>query len=72
MKFRIQTSLLHLLTAVFIGLKLFGTVDWTWWTVLSPSIAYFGLALVMWAIVGLVYEAARKKGLVTVHKKDSK
>lgn len=36
-----------LLTIVFITLKLLGKIDWSWWWVLSPSIAAF----VIWCVV---------------------
>lgn len=40
---------LNLLTLVFGILKLTGTVDWSWWWVLSPTL--LGLALNILAIV---------------------
>jgi len=47
-----------LLTILFIGLKLGGVIDWSWWWVLSPlwiSIGLFILIIVVVAIVaGLV------------------
>ena len=39
-----------LLTLLFIGLKLGDVIDWSWWWVLSPSIA--SLALTFLLIVG--------------------
>lgn len=30
----------HLFTLLFVGLKLTGHVDWSWWWVLSPSLIY--------------------------------
>ena len=32
-------KLLNLLTVLFVGLKLLGKIDWSWWLVLSPTIA---------------------------------
>lgn len=34
-----------LLTVLFIGLKLTGFVDWSWWWVVSPLWISFGLAV---------------------------
>jgi uncharacterized protein (DUF983 family) len=46
-----------LLTVLFIGLKLTGHIDWSWWWVLSPiwiSLSVFGaLAAVVLALVTL-------------------
>lgn len=36
-----------LLTILFIGLKLTGYIDWSWWWVLSP----------LWAVVALILSA---------------
>ena len=40
-----------LLTILFIGLKLTGYIDWSWWWVLSPL--WIGLAVIL-AIIALV------------------
>jgi len=40
-----RVSFLSLLTLLFIGLKLTGYIDWSWWWVLSPL--WGGLALVI-------------------------
>ena len=45
---------LSLLTILFIGLKLTGHIDWSWWWVLSPIWVPIGLVLVILAIVGLI------------------
>ena len=44
--------LLHALTIVFVVLRLANVIDWSWWLVVSPSLAL----LVLWAILisGLV------------------
>lgn len=44
-----------LLTIVFIVLKLTGTIDWSWWWVLSPLWISAGLVVL---IIGLVAAAA--------------
>lgn len=35
--------LFNLLTVLFTGLKLTGHIDWSWWLVVSPSLAYVSL-----------------------------
>ena len=43
-----------LLTILFIGLKLTGYIDWSWWWVLSPSLAGVALVLVILLIALIV------------------
>lgn len=44
-----------LLTCIFIGLKLGGVIDWSWWWVLSPMLISWGFALLIVAVfLGLV------------------
>jgi len=38
-------SFINLLTVLFIGLKLTGHIDWSWWWVLSPL--WIGLVIVV-------------------------
>lgn len=47
-----------LLTVLFIGLKLTGHIDWTWWWVLSPlwisaliAIAFLIVVLAVWLVL---------------------
>ena len=52
-----------LLTILFIGLKLAGIIDWSWWLVLLP--AYGGLVLVLGLmlivfIATLILQATKK------------
>ena len=49
-----NVSFLHVLTFIFIILKVAGVVTWSWWTVLLPSLIYFGLILGMILGVGAV------------------
>ena len=49
-----NVSFLHVLTFIFIILKVAGVVTWSWWTVLLPSLIYFGLILGMILVVGAV------------------
>lgn len=41
------------LQIVFIVLKLVGTINWSWWWVLSPTWISIALVLIIWAIVGI-------------------
>ena len=59
-------SFLHVITLIFVVLKLTGVINWTWWLVLLPSLINFGLILGMILFVGVF-------ALVTFSKdKDSK
>lgn len=60
---------LHLLTLLFIGLKLTGQIDWNWFWVLSPTISVFVLllaSLIVLAIYGVGH------GSVTISKRKEK
>ena len=46
-------SFLHVLTLIFVVLKLTGVINWTWWLVLLPSLINFGLILGMILFVGV-------------------
>ena len=50
-----------LLTVLFVGLKITGYIDWSWWWVVSPLwigfvavIAFFIIAIIFLLIVGLI------------------
>ena len=47
------------LTLLFIGLKLTGTIDWSWWWVLSPMWISLAVAIVL-AIVIYILEAVKE------------
>lgn len=49
-----NVSFLHVLTFIFIILKVAGVVNWSWWVVLLPSLINFGLVLGMILGVGAV------------------
>lgn len=49
----------ELLTILFIGLKLTGYVDWSWFWVLSPAIFFVCLAAV--AVAAAAFMSASKK-----------
>lgn len=46
-------SFLHVITLIFVVLKLTGVINWTWWLVLLPSLINFGLILGMILFVGV-------------------
>lgn len=51
---------LPLLTVLFIGLKLTGHIEWSWWWVLSPLWAPFGIVFGIWGVLilgALLYAA---------------
>lgn len=50
------TGFLGLLAILFIGLKLTGNIDWSWWWVLAPL--WLPIALFV-AVVGALVAAAR-------------
>ena len=45
---------ISLLTVLFIGLKLTGTIQWSWWWVLSPLWISVGLVLAILLVVYVV------------------
>ena len=49
-----SVSFLHVLTFIFIILKITGVVTWSWWVVLLPSLIYFGLILGVILFIGAV------------------
>ena len=49
-----NVSFLHVLTFIFIILKVAGVVSWSWWVVLLPSLINFGLILGLMLGVGAV------------------
>ena len=46
-------SFLHVMTLIFVVLKLTGVINWTWWLVLLPSLINFGLILGVILFVGV-------------------
>ncbi len=47
-------GLASVLTTVFIVLKLVGTINWSWWIVLSPLWISAGFVLAIFGIIGIV------------------
>ena len=58
-------SFLHVLTFIFIILKVAGVVTWSWWIVLLPSLFYFlamlGVMLVVGAVALSMYDKNKDK-----------
>ena len=50
-----------LLQILFIGLKLTGYINWSWWWVLSPICISFSLSIVILAIVFAILVVAEMK-----------
>ena len=48
-----EIGLLEILLIVFVILKLVGTIDWSWWWVLSPILISFALGVII-LIISLV------------------
>ena len=45
-------STCSLITVLFVGLKLCGKIDWSWWWVLSPLWLPFALAFAVMGFIG--------------------
>lgn len=41
------------LTLVFVGMKLAGVIDWSWWLVLSPILVPLGIVALVFLVAGL-------------------
>jgi hypothetical protein len=50
--------LFHLTTLIFVVLKLSGTVDWSWWLVLLPSLVPVGGSILLMLVAGLLLVVA--------------
>jgi hypothetical protein len=50
--------LFHLTTLIFVVLKLSGTVDWSWWLVLLPSLVPVGGSILLMLAAGLLLAVA--------------
>jgi len=44
----------RLLTIVFITLKLLGTINWSWWWVLSPMLISTSIILIILMVLGII------------------
>ena len=67
-----HTGILTLLQVMFIGFKIAGVVEWSWWYVFMPTLAPLALivalvlvsiviATVMYIVKGIYYKIRRKK-----------
>lgn len=54
MKLSINVGFLHILTLIFIFLKLSGKINWSWWLVLSPTLVPIVLFVVVFSFVWLL------------------
>jgi hypothetical protein len=62
-------GLSSVLTIIFVVLKLIGTIDWSWWWVLSPTLISTGLWLIFVAIYVVTEVRDAKKYGITLKKK---
>lgn len=46
--------LLSLLTILFVGLKLTGYIDWSWWLVVMPTLIYVVFAVMLFSLAAFV------------------
>lgn len=53
-------GIISVLTLVFIVLKLVGVISWSWWLVLSLTLGYIGLILILFAIIGIAHVVAKE------------
>lgn len=64
-------GLASVLTIIFVVLKLVGTINWSWWWVLSPIIIDVGLGIVV--LIGLaIYMSHEDKKYDYTSKKDKR
>jgi hypothetical protein len=49
-----QVGLFTLLTVLFVGLKLVGYIDWSWFYVLLPTIIELAIAAVILMFIGIL------------------
>jgi hypothetical protein len=61
MKENISSLFMVLLTTLFVGLKLTGNIDWSWWWVLSPVWVPLGFAVLLLIIVCGIFLIVGKK-----------
>ena len=61
MKENMSSLFMVLLTTLFVGLKLTGNIDWSWWWVLSPVWVPLGFAVLLLIIVCGIFLIVGKK-----------
>lgn len=61
MKENLSSLFMVLLTTLFVGLKLTGNIDWSWWWVLSPVWIPLCFAVLLLLIVCTIFLIVGKK-----------
>jgi hypothetical protein len=61
MRENISSLFMVLLTTLFVGLKLTGNIDWSWWWVLSPVWVPLGFSVLLLVIVCGIFLIVGKK-----------
>lgn len=51
---------LELLTIIFVILKAFGLITWSWWLVFSPLFASIGIYIAIFVVFGLIFKKSYK------------
>ena len=51
---RVGPGFLSLLTLLFVYLKLTGTLDWSWWLVLAPTLIPLGLLAAIFLVLAVI------------------
>ena len=46
--------LLSLLTILFVGLKLTGYIDWSWWFVVMPTLIHIFIVIIAIAVAAII------------------
>ncbi|MFS0643822.1 hypothetical protein [Siminovitchia sp. 179-K 8D1 HS] len=54
-------GILEILTIVFIVLKLIGTIDWSWWLVLLPTIVSLSIYIIWFVFASSIIGRTNKK-----------
>lgn len=62
-KGRTRLNYLHILTLIFITLKLIHILDWSWWLILAPSLVAIVIPLVVITAVFITASSKVKRGL---------
>jgi len=60
-KGEMKMGILEVLTIVFIVLKLIGTIDWSWWVVLWPTIISVPFYVIWFGAVVIAMRRTSKK-----------
>jgi len=48
-----------LLGVLFVGLKIGGVINWSWWLVTLPFWGGFALAALIFAVIGIIYTVSK-------------